>query len=250
VPSTRPPVLGDDPGSLDALWEALAPDPAGPSPTIRAVMITSLDGSSTVDGRSAGLGTPADHLLFHAMRARSDLVLVGAATALSEGYGPAVIHDAWKDRRPGPPPPVALLARSVSDDLIDHCAGHGEALRVVVTQHADPARVDLARDRGVHVDVLDPGPVGPAARAYAARLGAHEVDFEGGPRLLGAFFAGGAVDELVLTLSPQVILGGDDTRLVLPDAEAPARVPMHVATAFTAPDGGLYTRWVMDRSAR
>lgn len=250
MPSTRLTELGSDPASLAAMWSALAPEPGGRTPTIRAVMIASLDGSTTVDGRSGGLGTPTDQFLFHAMRARADLVIVGAATAITEGYGPAQPHEAWRAYRGTPPPPVVLLARTLSDQLVEHCTGHGDALAVAVTPDVDRDRIAEAERRGVRVHVLDPGPYGAAVRALATRLGAEEVDFEGGPRLLARLLAEDAVDELVLSLAPEVIVGAHGDPLVRSEGGASARVPLRVSDAFTGPDGGLYTRWVVDRDGR
>ncbi|WP_291084791.1 dihydrofolate reductase family protein [Dietzia sp. UBA5065] len=241
--STRPPVLDDDPEALDAIWTALEPDPALVPPLIRAVMISSLDGTTTVDGRSGGLGTPTDRLVYTAMRARADLVLVGSGTALAEGYGPAETSPVWADRRPGPPPVVLVLTRTLPDALVEHCAGSGDRVRIAAAHGVDVDRVRAARDRGVTVHVLGPGPTGAAIRSLAAHLHADEVDLEGGPRLLGALLAEGAVDELVLSLAPEVIVGGEDSPLAT--GPATTRVPMRVAAAFSCPRGGLYTRWVV-----
>ena len=265
MPPTSPPEFGDDRGSRDALWEALAPDAAGPGPAIRGVMIGSVDGTTTVDGRSGGLGTPTDRLVYHGMRARSDLVLVGAATALDEGYGRPVIAPEWREHRPGPPPQLLVLSRGLSDDLVDHVVPFADGVRVAVPASTDPDRVDAVRGRGLTVDRLEPGPLGGAVRALLHRLGAREVAFEGGPRLLGRLLADGAVDELVLSWAPEIIVGGDPARLVSADSltddtstdgtsptgpsTAPTRVPLRVAAAFTGPDGGLYTRWVVHRDA-
>lgn len=243
--STRPPVLDQDPAALDALWHALDPEPSLPAPRIRAVMISTLDGTATMDGRSGGLSTPADKLLYDAMRARADLVLVGSRTALTEGYGPAAISEVWRGRREGPPPTVLLLTRSLSDQVIAHCAAAGPGLGIIAANAADPDRIRAARDCGVPVHVLDPGPPGVAVRALMTRLGATEVDLEGGPEVLGSLLTTGGVDELVLTLTPEVAVGGDATRLVSSGGGGAARVPVRVADVFTAPDGGLYTRWIV-----
>lgn len=239
--STRLSVLDHDPAALDALWEALQPDDGRRDPCIRAVMISSVDGRTTIDGRSAGLGTPTDQLVYHAMRARADLILVGSGTVLSEGYGPAGIADVWADRRDAPPPEILVLTGSMSESLIDHCAGTGPGMSIVADHDAPANRVDLARRRGVTVHVLPPGPTGLGVRSVLTELGAREVAFEGGPRALGALLAEDAVDELVLSIAPQLVVGGTATPL----AEGPdlTRVPMRVTTAFTCPQGGLYTRW-------
>lgn len=240
---TRLTALDDDPAALDLLWDALAPEPGRRAPRIRAVMISSIDGTTSVGGRSGGLGTPTDGLVYHAMRARADLVVVGSGTALSEDYGPARIIDAWAGRRSGPPPPILILTRTLSDALIDHCADAGDGLRVAAAHGTSPDRVDAARRRGVRVHVLDAGPPGAAVRRFATELGATEVALEGGPRVLGEFLSRGEVDELVLSLAPEVIIGGDDVPLA--SGPGPLRIPMRVAAAFTCPRGGLYTRWVL-----
>ena len=248
--SKHPPVLDQTNAALDALWHALDPDPSSPAPRIRAVMISTIDGTATVDGRSGGLGTPADELVFQAMRARADVILVGSRTALTEGYGAAAISPVWGDRREGSPPTVLLLTRSLSDEVIDHCAAVGPGMGVVAAHGVDADRVRAARDRGVAVHVLDPGPPGAAVRTLMRSLGAGEVDLEGGPEVLGGLLATGGVDELILTLSPTVALGGDATRLVSSGVAGTERVRVRVADAFTAPDGGLYTRWVVREEAQ
>lgn len=241
--STRPLELGDDPAALGSIWQALEPDPGLAPPLIRAVMISSIDGTTTVDGRSGGLGTPTDRLVYDAMRARADLVLVGSGTALAEGYGPAEVSPVWADRRSGPAPVVVVLTRSLPDRLIDHCAGTGDRVRIAAAHDVGAHRLAAARARGISVHVLDPGPLGASIRCLAVELDADEVDFEGGPQLLGTLLADGAVDELILSLAPEVIVGGDDFPLA--SGPHPTRVPMRVAAAFTCPRGGLYTRWVV-----
>ena len=61
--------------------------------------IASLDGRIAVDGRSAPLGGPADRALFHALRARTDAVLVGAGTVRDERYGPLIKSARVRERR-------------------------------------------------------------------------------------------------------------------------------------------------------
>ncbi|KAA0919609.1 dihydrofolate reductase family protein [Dietzia sp. ANT_WB102] len=244
--TTRLTVLDDDPASLDTLWAALDPEPGLAVPCIRAVMISSVDGTTTVDGHSGGLGTPTDKLVYDAMRARADLILVGSGTVLAEDYGPARTSAVWADRRPGPPPVVLVLSRNLSDAVIEHCARTGNGLQVLAAHGVPADRLEEAREQGVTVHVLDPGPLRSSIRSIASHFGANEVAFEGGPRLLGALLREGAIDELILSVAPELIVGGDDSSL----ATGPVitRVPMRVAAAFTCPRGGLYTRWVISRN--
>ncbi len=58
-------------------------------PWIRTNFVSSIDGAVTVDGVSAGLGTPADKRVFAVLRELADVVVVGAGTVRSENYGGA-----------------------------------------------------------------------------------------------------------------------------------------------------------------
>lgn len=245
--STRPLVLDDDPAALDAIWAALEPEPGAATPVIRAVMISSVDGTTTIDGRSGGLGTPTDKLVYDAMRARADLVMVGSTTALTEGYGPAALNPVWAGRRSADPPIIVILTRSLPDRLIEQCADSDDRLQIAAANEVDGDRLEAAHARGVTVHVLDPGPTGAAIRALASRLRADEVALEGGPGLLGTLLEQGAVDELVLSVAPELIVGGDPSPLA--SGQGGTRVPMRVVSAFTCPRGGLYTRWVTGRDA-
>jgi len=55
-------------------------------PEVRAVAISSLTGSLTLDGVSGGLGNELDRQLLLALRDWADVVLVGAGTVRAEGY--------------------------------------------------------------------------------------------------------------------------------------------------------------------
>ena len=69
-------------------------------PHLRADFVASLDGAIAVEGRSAGLGSPADKASFHALRAVCDAVVVGAGTLRMENYGPVRFSEAatrWRE---------------------------------------------------------------------------------------------------------------------------------------------------------
>ena len=245
MPTTRPAILDEGPAALDQLWRALTPEADGPQVRIRAVMIASIDGSTSVDGRSGGLGTPTDKLVYDAMRARADVVMVGSGTALTEGYGAATIADAWADRRSRPAPPVLVLSRSLPEDLVDLGVRARGGILLAATTTTPQARIDAARDAGVTVHVLDDASYSDSLLGLLARLGAGEVAFEGGPNLLGQFLTQGLVHELVLSIAPEIIVGRHGPGLVPGAGSAAHRIPMRVADVFSCPRGGLYTRWVV-----
>ena len=92
----------------DALVEAYR-SPAGC--WLRVDFVASLDGAVTVEGRSAGLGSPGDRRVFRVLRALADAVLVGHGSAAAEGYRPVAADSAVGRLR-------AALGRSVSAPVV------------------------------------------------------------------------------------------------------------------------------------
>ncbi len=89
---------GQPAGELDDA--ALAGLYAFPGPRwLRANMVSSADGAGFLDGRSAGLSSPADMRLFGLLRVLADVILVGAGTARTEEYRPARRRPALAGRR-------------------------------------------------------------------------------------------------------------------------------------------------------
>lgn len=174
---------------------------------VRANFVSSLDGSVSLEGRSAGLSSPADKQLFHRLRAMSDVVLVGAGTVRVENYGGAREVD-------GRTPPIAVVTRSLDLDPAARLFTHARVRPILVTCEASPQE---ARERlGELADVVIAGDTDVDVRAALDALadrGLRRVVCEGGPHLLGWLVAAGALDELDLTLSP-VIAGGSAGRIV------------------------------------
>ncbi len=89
-------------------------------PWLRANMVTSLDGSAVKDGRSGGLGGPADKEVFGVLRSLCDAVLVGAGTARAEGYRAPRAKEAHVETRresgQRPAPVLVLVTRGLDLD--------------------------------------------------------------------------------------------------------------------------------------
>ena len=180
------------------------------APLLRLTMVASLDGSVTDrDGRSGGLGGEADLEVFRTLRALADVVLVGAGTARAEGYGPHRVRADLGERRraDGRPAPAAIAVVSASLDLDPEAAlfREAETPTVLVTSEAAAARGRLAAFRarvvlagGEQVDLAD------ALRQLREQHGP-SILCEGGPTLNRALLDAALVDELCLTLAPQVV---------------------------------------------
>ena len=211
-------------------------------PWVRANMVASLDGSAVKDGRSGGLGGATDKAVFDVLRGLADLVLVGAGTARTEGYralrpkAPYAELRAAQGQRPAPV--LALVSGSL--DLDPASALFGGAERTLVVTHAGTdadARRRLAEVSDVVVAGERSVDVGAALDELAAR-GLGRVLCEGGPSLLSDVAAAGRLDELCLTLSPQVV-GGDGTR----NTHGPEHDTRWALAQLLEEDGVLLSRW-------
>ncbi len=187
-------------------------------PSVRIVMVQSIDGTIAIDGRSGGLGGPADREVYLANRSLADVVLVGAETVRAEGYGPArLTPELVAARRTDGMtalPPIAVISRSLNLDW--DAAFFAEATErpiIITTQTAPAAAVYRA---GAHADVIVAGEdsvdIGQAI-AQLGRRGAALVVCEGGPTLNAHLATAGLIDELCLSIAPQ-IAGGAGARLV------------------------------------
>jgi len=209
-------------GVLD--FEALAlayayPPLSGEQTWVRANFISTLDGAVTGDdGRSGSINTRADREVFSLLRALSDVVLVGAGTARTEGYRRATVGTRWKGLRQDRPahPTVAVVSRSgdVPKGLSEARQDSGDVLLVTCARAGTDA-TDLARRTLGEDGVIVAGEASvdlAAAVSLLAVRGLPRILCEGGPHLMGDLAASGCLDELCLTIAPTLI-GGDHPRI-------------------------------------
>lgn len=212
----------------DADIERLYAYPSSRRPWVRTNFVATIDGAAYAeDGRSGSLGGDIDTRVFHVLRSLADVIVVGAGTARTEGYGPT-------DR------PIAVVSRSL--DIPDKLVVPGQ---VVITT-ADAPADDLRRLREtVDVIALGSGRVDwPAVLDEFASRGWLHVMCEGGPSLHGELIGLDLVDELCLTIAP-VLAAGEAPRIAH-DPRAEGR-PMTLGHAVDV-DSVLLTRWVRDRA--
>ena len=156
-------------------------------PWLRVNMVSTVDGAATGDsGRSGSINNAADKRVFDQLRALADVIVVGAGTARTEGYGPA-------DR------PIVVVSRTgdLPDGLRDAPPGS------VLVQPLDDA---------------------VAFKQSLVDRGWTDILCEGGPSLLRDLLDAGIVDELCTTVVPRLI-GGDHPRIVQgPAVDVPLRL--------------------------
>ncbi|KQX07786.1 MULTISPECIES: dihydrofolate reductase family protein [unclassified Leifsonia] len=182
---------------LKAAYAIERPDGRG----VRMNFVVSLDGASTLEEHSGGLGDAEDQRVMSVLRETADVLLVGAGTVRAEGYG-------------GLPMPLALVSGSLDIDPGHQVFTDTDAARYVITHAGAPAarREALAAVAEVLVCGEDAIDLEAALEALAAR-GHTQVLCEGGPYLFGELMHADLVDELCLSLSP-VLVGGDAGRIL------------------------------------
>jgi len=211
----------NDTVTLRECYDVVRPRPAN-RPWVALCMVAGLDGSTVVDRTSRGLSNPTDQELLLTLRSFADIILVGAGTVRAEGYGPP--------RSPGQR--IAVVSRSGEFDFTLPLFASGRALLVLPTD-APPVPVQSIRAGVGGVDI-------------AAALGQLDVDVvqaEGGSTLNGLLAAADLIDELNLSLSPQ-INGGDGPRMT---SGAPALSHRMTLAHVVEDDGFLFTRYVRER---
>jgi riboflavin biosynthesis pyrimidine reductase len=187
-------------------------------PSVRLNMIVSVDGGTSWGGRSGALGGPADKALFSVLRSFADVILVAAGTMRAEQYGPAVlqpdVQSARRERGQAPVPPIAVVSRSCRLDWSAPFFMAAAERPLVITVSAADAS-DRARAAEV-ADVIVAGEtdvdLARAVEALGAR-GQRAILAEGGPTLNGELASAGLLDELCLTLSPN-LASGDAKRII------------------------------------
>lgn len=217
------------PTTIAAEYEVVRPRPDG-RPWVSLCMVASLDGSVALDGASGGLGNANDRAVLSTMRRIVDVVVVGAATAAGEGYGPPKRPDLR----------IGVVTNSGDVDTTTPLFTSGAGFVITSRSTPIPSGVDTLRAGDDRVDLAE------AVAALPHLIpGAAHVQAEGGPTLNGALTAVDLVDEICLTVSPHVV-GGDAARLTSGAPEHGRRfAPAHV---LLDDDGYLFTRWVRDRA--
>lgn len=192
--------------------------PAG-RPFIAVNMVSSADGKATLEGRTAPMSAEADRELFHHLRTQADGILVGAGTVRIERYGRVTKTSELQDKREreGQRPDALAVIVSRSGNLPVDLGVLPEA-RVI----ADLAELRALREEGIR-----------------------SLLCEGGPHLNSTLFAEGLVDELFLTLAPQLAGGGTGPALT---TGAPLPEPAALALVWALERAGsLYLRYEVGR---
>jgi riboflavin biosynthesis pyrimidine reductase len=211
---------------------------------LRANMVSSLDGSATgAEGRSGGINTEADHVVFELLRAQSHAVIVGAGTLRDEGYSPISVKTRWRAlrQRDGLPATLPLVAVSNRGEVPPRLAGVDDGTVLLATAASASGLADARESLGEqHVLVCGDDRVDPVQLLEHLHLrGWTRLLTEGGPSWLSTLVGHGLLDELCLTLAPTLV-GGDHPR-TLSGPDVAVALELH---ALLEQDGTLLGRWL------
>jgi GTP cyclohydrolase II len=168
--------------------------------------------AQTVDGRiatstgdSKWISGESERRVAHAMRAGCDAVLVGAETVLQDDPQLTV------RMVPGASPLRVVLDSSLRTPPTARVLSDDAATLVLCAPDADPARREALAATGVAVHEVASDPdglrVGEVMRLLRS-LGVASLLVEGGGRVITSMLRAGAVDRLVVSISPTIIGAG------------------------------------------
>jgi riboflavin-specific deaminase-like protein len=228
--------VADQLGSLELA--ELAPDDR---PYVITNFAVTLDGHATISGRSGPIAGPDDTAMLLGLRSIADAVLIGAGTIRAENYGrllPDPGRRARRERSGRTPEPLAVVPTESFEVPWDAGLFTTRGARVLIATSSEegppPTQSSVSVERqpgGVDLPAL----LGALRRERGIRL----LLCEGGPRLHGQLHAEGLVDELFVTLAPQ-LAGGAGPRLLEGDLAAPIGVEL---VWLLEADGDLLARY-------
>lgn len=173
---------------------------------VRANMVQSIDGAGAFHGRTKAITDPADQELLKHLRGHSDAIMVGAATAQAEKYGPVQLTEQTRAEREeggyaAVPPLVVVTARAMlpTDLPIFDPAG---PRTIVATLETAAAAAERLREVA---DIIVVGETEIEPERIVAALhdrGLRRILCEGGPFLLSQLIERDLVDDMCLTVSP------------------------------------------------
>ena len=199
-------------------------------PFVIANFVSTLDGvvSYEMKGKSGGStisgSDPADRFIMGLLRASTDAVMVGAGTlhdvSAKSLWTPEYVYPDAKrfyaeyrvNALHKPEYPLLVIVSGSGQLELERAIFRTPAMRTVVIT-TSTGRDELTRRGAATLDSVEvhalnssSGSIAPLAilQLLQSQFGVKTLLHEGGPRLFGQFLAADAVDELFLTLSPQI----------------------------------------------
>jgi riboflavin biosynthesis pyrimidine reductase len=229
--------------------------------------IVAFDRAGATGGREISGGSEPDRFLMGLLRATADAVLVGAGTARASrnhawaparAYPPAAREfEAWRgELHLAPDGPVTVVVSATGDLDASQLglADAGSPVLVATTVTGAGRLASLGRHARLEVVPIADGDQVPvdALVALLRERGFGLVLAEGGPTLFGRLLAAGAIDELFLTVAPQLAgRGAPAGRLGLVEGVgfAPALAPWARLQSVMRSGDHLFLRYALNHLA-
>jgi riboflavin-specific deaminase-like protein len=204
---------------VSAIYEDLHLPPTGNREGARPYVIinavSSLDGRTVMEGKASGIGSTTDRRTMRTLRSKSDAVMVGAGTLRAEKLSLGL------DPTDGVPQPLAIIVTGTGDvTLEEHLIVEGGQEVLILLSDAAPKRMverlrTLAPVMRAPADSSGGVDLEKALLALKAEGGIQSLVAEGGPGLNHALISRQLVDELFLTVAPELLGGTADQTLTL-----------------------------------
>jgi riboflavin-specific deaminase-like protein len=202
-----------------AIYDDLDLPPTGNRESARPYVIintvSSVDGRTAMGGKAAGLGSSIDRQTMRTLRSKADAVMVGAGTLRAEKLSLGL------DPTDGVPQPLAIIVTGTGDvPLEEHLIVEGGQEVLILLSEAAPKRVVerlLTLAPVMRAPARSTGAVDFEAtlRTLRTERGVEFLVVEGGPGLNRALISLNLVDELFLTVAPELLGGSVDQTLTL-----------------------------------
>ena len=236
---------------VSAIYENLDLPPAGyhgaARPYVALNMVSSVDGRTSIEGKAAGIGSPTDRRTMRTLRSKADAVMIGAGTLRAERLSLGLDASGHASQ------PLAIIVTDTGDvPLEEHLiVPDGQEVLILLSDAAPRGVVErfgkLALVMRVPADPTGAVDLDGALRVLEAERGVESIVVEGGPGLNHALISAGLVDELFLTVAPE-LRGGTESLTLLRGPEIPAhdRRILELASIYLA-DGELFLRYSLTR---
>ena len=203
---------------VTAIYEDLELPPAGRRDAVRPYVIintvSSVDGRTAMGGKAADLGSGIDRQTMRTLRSRADAVMIGAGTLRAERLTLGLDES-------GVPQPLAIIVTDTGDvPLEEHLIVEGGQEVLILLSDAAPRRIverllTLAPVMRAPADSTGAVDLEKALLVLEAERGVESLVVEGGPGLDHALISLNLVDELFLTVAPELLGGSADQTLTL-----------------------------------
>jgi riboflavin-specific deaminase-like protein len=239
---------------VSAIYEDLDLPPTGRRAAARPYVIintvSSVDGRTVMEGKAAGIGSATDRRTMRTLRFGADAVMIGAGTLRAEKLSLGL------DQTDGVSQPLAIIVTDTGDvPLEEQLIVKGGQEVLILLSDAVPKEVverlrTLAPVMRAPADSTGAVDLEAALRALEAERSVESLVVEGGPGLNHALVSRNLVDELFLTVAPELLGGTAANALTLlrgPELPAHGRPTLELLSIYVA-DDELFLRYSLTRT--